>query len=272
MRPGSSRSVSGLARVSAMILSRTWSSRRPATVPASSARAAGSSRPSSQQLGEAVEVGPGGGFADGDHDGHRLRQHPAADEAEDVARCRVEPLRILHEAEQRPLVGRGRQQDRGRRGRPGSGPGRAPDATAQGDVQGVALRREESGVEPGQHRGAELVDPGEWQLHLGLHADDLRDPEAARLTGRVPQQGGLADAGLAADHEDAALPVTRRREQTVERGALGASSDEPRRTSNGHLGATLLDHRGGDAACGVISGRAVQRRHRSRNATGSSTA
>ena len=56
------------------------------------------------QLRQTVEVGCGGRLAHGDHDGHRLRTHPSRDEPDDLARGGVQPLRVLDEAQQRPLL------------------------------------------------------------------------------------------------------------------------------------------------------------------------
>src|SRR3954471_12778056 len=79
---------------------------------------------------------------------------------------------------------------------------------------------------------------GERQLHLCLHARDLHDAEAGRLTGDVAQQRAFADAGLAADHEDLALAPADRRQQATEHIALAGPPDESRPTGAGH-GATL---------------------------------
>jgi hypothetical protein len=65
------------------------------------------------------------------------------------------------------------------------------------------------------------MDPGERQLHLRLHARELREPEAGRLTRGVSQQRGLADARLAADDEDLALAPADFRQQSIEHIALG---------------------------------------------------
>ena len=80
--------------------------------------------------------------------------------------------------------------------------GHFPGCKPQSDAQGVSLRDREC-VEPVEHRRAELMDPGERQLHLRLHGRELRDSEAGCLPRGVAQQGGLADARLAADDQDA---------------------------------------------------------------------
>ena len=59
------------------------------------------------------------------------------------------------------------------RNRSGTSPARRPKATLRASRCGARKR-----VEPVEHRRAELMDPGERQLHLRLHARELRDPEA----------------------------------------------------------------------------------------------
>ena len=88
---------------------------------------------------------------------------------------------VLHETEQRPLLGCGRQQ--AEHGESDQEPVR--DVTrceAQGDVQRVLLGLRER-VELVEHRRTELMDPGERELHLRLHARDLRHTESRGLPG-----------------------------------------------------------------------------------------
>src|SRR5262249_19058366 len=132
-------------------------------------------QPTERQLWQAVEVLPGIRLADGDDEGHGFRQEPSGDEAEDQPRGVIQPLRVLDEAEQRFLLGRGRQETEY---------GKADEEAvrnitrceAQGDVQRVLLWLWQR-VEMIEQRRAELVDRGERQLHLRLHARDLRQAE-----------------------------------------------------------------------------------------------
>ena len=64
------------------------------------------------------------------------------------------------------------------------------------------------------------MDPGERQLHLRLHAGDLRDTEARGSTNGVLQQRRLADARFAADDQDGAPTAADVREQPVDHGPL----------------------------------------------------
>jgi hypothetical protein len=115
----------------------------------------------------------------------------------------IQPLRVINQAQQRPLFGnRGHQTEHGHadQERVGDIPGRQPDRNAQR----VALRLRK-GVDPSEHRRAELMNPRERELHLGFDARDLRDTEPRCLSSGVAQQCGLADAGVATNHQHSAL-------------------------------------------------------------------
>ena len=138
--PGSSSSASGLPRVSATIRSRTRPSSRPVTTLASSARASCSGSPPRRSSGRPSKSCSASRVAHGDHDRHRLGPHPSRDEAEDLARGGIQPLRVLDEAEQRPLLRHGGQQ--AEHGQPDQEPVRhLTRRRAQGNAQGVPLRR-----------------------------------------------------------------------------------------------------------------------------------
>ena len=191
------------------------------------------SQPAQQQLGQAVEVVPGIRLADGDHDRHRFRQQPSRDEAEDHSRGGVQPLSVLHETEQRPLLGRGRQQ--AEHGESDQEPVRdVAGCEAQGDIQRVLLRLRQR-VELVEQRRAELMDPGERQLHLRLHARDLRHTESRGTTSGVPKQRRLSDARLASDDEDGALTLAHVCQEPVEHFALAGPVKKPGRKGGGHL-------------------------------------
>ena len=72
-----------------------------------------------------------------------------------------------------------------------------------------------------QRRPAEqLQQTGERELPLRLDPADAREPAAGCPFGDVVEQGRLADAGLAANHERRAPTGTRRVEQAIERAEL----------------------------------------------------
>ena len=64
------------------------------------------------------------------------------------------------------------------------------------------------------------VQPGEGEVGLVLHARDRRAWSSRRALGRVAEQRRLADAGLTAQHERAALAARRRFEQSVDQCAF----------------------------------------------------
>jgi hypothetical protein len=71
-----------------------------------------------------------------------------------------------------------------------------------------------------EQRRAELMDPGERQLHLRLRARDLSGAKSRRLLRDVTQERRLTDPRLATNDHHAALTIARMREQPVERVSL----------------------------------------------------
>ena len=81
-------------------------------------------------------------------------------------------------------------------------------------------------VEAVEGRAQQRVEAGERELGLGLDALGLQHRHAARLLDGVPQQRGLADPGLARDHEDPARPEPGLGQQLAEAGELRSSPDQ----------------------------------------------
>ena len=179
---GSSSSASGLPRVSATMRSRTRSSSRPGDDGRQQGAGVLLVEAREPQLGQAGQLALVARVAHGEHDRHRLRQQPPRDEAEHLRRGAVEPLRVVDAAEQRPLArDLGQQAERGQRDQEAVGrrAGRRPKATRSAARCGSG-----SASSRAEQRRAELMQARERQLHLGLDAGDLRDPEAGRLPGR----------------------------------------------------------------------------------------
>ena len=82
-----------------------------------------------------------------------------------------------------------------------SSPPGAP--SAEGGAESGPLPSRD-GIEVLLDRPQELVHGGERVLRLRLDAGAAQDAQPVGLLGRVPQQGGLTDAGLTAQHQDAA--------------------------------------------------------------------
>jgi len=82
------------------------------------------------------------------------------------------------------------------------------------------------------------VHASERQLHLGLHASNLRNPETGSLPCGVPQERGLAHAGLPTEHQRGAVARTHASQELVEVFPLALPIHEFGRTGGGgHLAA-----------------------------------
>ncbi len=185
------------------------------------------------ELRQPRELAGVGRVADGEHERHRLGEQPAGDEAEHLRGGRVEPLRVVDDAQQRAL-GSGLGEEAQRRERDQEAVGRGAGRQPQGDAEGRLLRGRQ-GVEPAEQRRAQLMEAGERQLHLRLDAGHPRDAEARRLPGAVVQQRGLAHPGLAPHDQHRAAVIASVLEQPIERPALGGTAQENRVAVRGHL-------------------------------------
>ena len=74
------------------------------------------------------------------------------------------------------------------------------DTAAECDVEGLALRFGQF-VDVYEQRCTELLQSGECELDIGLHARNMNTAEGSRLYCHVLEQRGLADAGLPAEHQ-----------------------------------------------------------------------
>ena len=162
--------------LSATIWSQTAASSGPCMLSSSSARASLSPSPPIASSGRPGEDVVAAARPRGAHERDPLGEEPAGDEAEDLRRGVVEPLRVVDDADERLLLGDlGEQRQR-----------REPDQEAVGcrrraqpehRRERVALRAGQP-LEVLQHRRAELVQPAVGELHLRLDADGARDVPA----------------------------------------------------------------------------------------------
>ena len=123
-------------------------------------------------------------------------------------------------ADQRELSGHLRQQ--AQHAQPDQEPvRRRPRGQAERGPQCLALWHRNL-VSVTQHRRAQLMKPGERQLHLRLHAHRARHPapRIRRLPGQVLQQHGLPHARITAHHQHPALAVPDGLNQPVKHAAL----------------------------------------------------
>ena len=168
----------------------------------------------------------------GEDDRHRFCQQPSRDESKHLRRGAVEPLRVIDDTEQLLLLGDFRKQaERGQGDEEPIG-GRAGRQAERG-AQCVALRCRET-TEPGEHRGAQLMQSRERQLHLRLDGHAPGNAKTRRLADAVAQKRGLAHTRLATNDEHCALALADVLEQPVQRSPLAGPTPELRRTVRGH--------------------------------------
>ena len=221
---GSSSSASGLPCASATIRSRTGSSSGPWIADASSARASLVPSPRTTRSGSPAQPSLARRRAHRDDHPDRLGQQPARHERQRLRRGAVEPLGVVDQADQRLLAPDLGQQPEQRQADQEAIRRRAR-AQAERGAQRVALGVGQR-VEPVEHRRAQLLQRGERQPGLGLHARGARDAAIGRPLGHVGQQRRLADPRLAAQHQRPALAGAHRVQQPVERFALAVTAQE----------------------------------------------
>src|SRR5262249_24657387 len=189
----SSSSASGLPRVSATIRSRTLSSMRPGTTDASRARASSSSSPWRASSGSPAKACLVLGSRRTNRSATESARSRRATKPSDCAGASSsQGTSATRHSSGRPAAASqgtarvagdlGEQAERRERHEEPVG-GRA-GREAEGDAEGVPLRLGKR-VQLREERRAELVQPGERQLHLGLDTGDLDDAEARRLAGGV---------------------------------------------------------------------------------------
>ena len=171
------------------------------------------------------------GVAHREHQPDPLRQEPARHERERLRRDPVEPLRVVDDAHERLLLGGVGQQAQDRQ----------PDeeairrrsvAQAERRAQRVALRARQM-PETAEHRCAQRMQAGERELHLGLDARRPGDPASRRGHRQVLQQGGLADARLAAKHQHPALARSHSGDEPIQLITLTPTTEQARRREIG---------------------------------------
>ncbi len=103
------------------------------------------------------------------------------------------------------------------------------------DGQGIALRFGKP-VEPAHHRHAQLVQPGERQLHLRLDTGRPQDLTPGRALHQVLDEGGFADSGLTAENQYLAPALSGAGDHVVQGPALAVppSRRTPRSTTARH--------------------------------------
>ena len=173
---GNSSRARGLPRLSPMIWSQTAASSGPYQVVEQQRPGIAVSEPSDGQLrqpSQDVIADTGAGRA---HQRDLLGQQAAGHEPEDLRGGVVEPLGVIDDADQRLGLGDLGQQRQG--GQPDQEPVRGvPLAQPERRAERIALRARQT-VEVLQHRCAQLMQPGERELHLGFDPRRSRDATA----------------------------------------------------------------------------------------------
>ena len=180
--------------------------------------------PLDQELRELLEHVLVADVAHREHEPHPLGQESARHERERLRRHLVEPLRVVDDAHERLLLGGVGQEAQDRQADEEALRWRSA-AQAERRAQRVALRARQR-PETAEQGRAQRVQAGEGELHLGLDArrpDDLASPCSRR---HVPQQGGLADARLAAENQHVTLARADTRDKSIEHAALADAVEQ----------------------------------------------
>ena len=156
-------------------------------------------QPADGELWQPLEVTLAARLAHGEDQPYRLRTETARDEREPLCRGRVEPLRVVHDADEGSVFGDVGEQTQDRQA--DEEPiWRIAVAQAERGAKRIALR---AGKALGaiQERRTQLLQTRVRELHLRL--DSGRPDHAAprRVLRQILQQRTLANPGLPAQHQ-----------------------------------------------------------------------
>ena len=154
-----------------------------------------------------------------------LGEEAASDEAENLLRRLVEPVRVVDDAGEGSLLRDLGQERQGREPDQESVRSRAGAEPEHGRER-VALWLWKS-FQLSEHRGADLVEAAVGELQLRLDTDGSHDAPAVEPIRQVAEECALPDAGFAAKDQDTAVAGERLRQEPLERDALGSASEEP---------------------------------------------
>jgi hypothetical protein len=163
-------------------------------------------------------------FAGGEHERDPVRQKTASDERKCSSRRPIEPLRVVDQAEEGLFLSRFRHEAEDRQSDQERIRGSA-GAQSEGDRKGLALRIGQA-LRELEDRGAQLLERRERKLHLSFDPTGPHDLEVRPRLDRVLQQGGLADARVAVDHQDPTASTARDLQQPLERLALALPAEQ----------------------------------------------
>ena len=138
----------------------------------------------------------------------------------------IEPMRVVHEQCERPLLrARGQQAER-------RGPDRKPVSGARGTEckrpgERARLRRRYP-VQGAQGGTQQLGQPSERDHRLRLDSAASKDPHPVRARGRMLEQGGLPDPRLPYEPQHPTAAVSRLCKQAIERQPLVSAAKQHR--------------------------------------------
>ena len=183
--------------------------------------------PAHGELRQALKMPLAARLAHSEDQPDRLRTETARDEGQRLRGSRVEPLRVVHDADERSLFRNVRQQTQHRQA--DEEPiRRLAVAQTERSAKRTALRAGKA-LQAIQERCAQLLQPRVRELHLRLDADRPGNAAPGRMLHQILQQRALADPGLPAQHQRPARTRAHTRHQLIQRRALAASAKQPPR-------------------------------------------
>jgi hypothetical protein len=184
-------------------------------------------QPAHGELRQALKMPLAARLAHSEDQPDRLRNETARDEGQRLRGSRVEPLRVVHDADERSLFRNVRQQTQHRQA--DEEPIRRVAITqTERSAKRTALRAGKA-LQAIQERCAQLLQPRVRELHLRLDADRPGNVASGRMLHQILQQRALADPGLPAQHQRPARTRAHARHQLIQRRALAASAKQPPR-------------------------------------------
>ena len=177
-----------------------------------------------RERGEAFHVLVVTALANGENNGDGLFPEAPGGELESLGRGPVKPLRLVHDADERSLPAYFAEQPQHAQADQEEIRG-TPAAQAQGHAERLALWPGKL-VEAIEQRYAQLVQPGEGELRLGLPARGPRHPTSGRTPQKVLEQGGLAGTSGAPQYQHLALPGASTGHQPVQDLTLAAPAPQ----------------------------------------------
>ena len=153
-------------------------------------------QPRDDELRQSLEILVTDRLTQGEDQPDGLRAETARDEGQRLCGGLVEPMGVVHDADDRPLlrdVGE-QTQDRQTDEEPIR---RIATAQTKRDAKRIALRGGKA-LQAIQEPRAQLLQPRERELHLRLDTGRPGDAAAGRLPHQILQQRALADPSLAA--------------------------------------------------------------------------